>query len=95
MKRRSKANNGFRHSEPVQEALPQHRPDLDEMQREILSVMRKARIGPELIYAYLRTWLMVTKDNLKFLSAADRNDWDCAIAQYFRHRRNDHASFRR
>jgi hypothetical protein len=63
--------------------------DLDELQRDILSIMHAARIPPDLIYAYLRTGLMVTEDNQRYLSAEDREIWNRALAEYSQHRRDD------
>jgi len=44
--------------------------------------MRKARIPAELIYAYLRTGLIVTEERYEHLSPEDRYAWDRAIAEY-------------
>jgi len=59
---------------------------LDELQRDILRVMHMARIAPELIYAYLRTGLIVTQDNQQYISAKDRAAWNRAVAEYSQHR---------
>jgi hypothetical protein len=36
----------------------------------------------ELIYAYLRTGLIVTEDNQRYLTADDRDAWNRALAEY-------------
>ena len=58
--------------------------DMDELQRDVISAMHRARISPELIYAYLRTGLIVTQENQRYLSAKDRDDWNRAIVEYSR-----------
>jgi hypothetical protein len=62
-----------------------HRLELDSLQRDIVAVMRRARIPPELIYAYLRTGLIVAEENYEHLSSEDRHDWDRAIMEYLQH----------
>ena len=59
--------------------------ELDSLQREIVTLMRRARIPPELIYAYLRTGLIVAEENYEHLSSEDRHDWDRAIMEYLQH----------
>lgn len=81
MKRQARANDGLRCSGEVPEVLPNHAPDLNEMQHEILAVMRQARIRPELLHAYLRTGLMMTEENLKLLSEKDLEAWNAAITE--------------
>lgn len=46
--------------------------EVDDLQREMLTVMQKAKIREELIYAYLRTGLIVTEENYKSLAPEDR-----------------------
>jgi hypothetical protein len=58
--------------------------DVDEFQRDVISAMHRARVSPELIYAYLRTGLIVTRENQRYLSAKDRDDWNRAIVEYSR-----------
>jgi len=53
-----------------------------EHNRVILTVMRQARTRPKLIYAHLRTGLIVIEDNLTLLSDEDRDAWNGAIAEY-------------
>ena len=63
--------------------------DLDELQRDIVAAMYRARIAHELIYAYLRTGVIVTEDNQKYLSAEDLDAWNRALFEYSRQLRND------
>jgi len=63
--------------------------DLDELERDMIRVMYRARIAPELMYAYLRTGLMVTQENQQYLSAKDRDDWNRAIVEYARQLRGN------
>jgi hypothetical protein len=57
--------------------------ELDSIQREVVAIMRKARISPELIYAYSRTGLIVTDENYSLISPEDRDAWKRAIVEYF------------
>jgi hypothetical protein len=59
---------------------------VDELQRDILILMHRARIPPDLIYAYLRTGLIVTQDNQEYISAGDRDAWNRAIAEFSQQR---------
>ena len=47
-----------------------------------VEAMRAAGVRPELIYAYERTGLIVTRENRKLMSAADLDEWEDAIAEY-------------
>ena len=58
-----------------------HPLELDSLQREIVTLMRRVRIPPELTYAYLRTGLSVAEDNYQHLSSEDRDAWDRAIME--------------
>ena len=62
-------------------AIP-HPLEVDRLQMEIVRLMRKARISPELIYAYLHTGLIVTEERYEHLSPEDRYGWDRAIVEY-------------
>jgi hypothetical protein len=44
--------------------------------------MRAAGIPPELVYAYERTGLIVTRENRTLMSAADLDEWEDAIAEH-------------
>jgi hypothetical protein len=60
--------------------------NLDSLQRQTVAVMNKARISPELIYAYCRTGVIATDQNYGLLSPEDRDAWERAIAEYSRQR---------
>ena len=63
--------------------------ELDPLQVEILEVMYRARIPEELVYAYLRTGLLVTEENYDYIAPEGRRAWQCAINEYDRlHKRN-------
>jgi hypothetical protein len=63
--------------------------DLDPLQMEILELMYQARIPEELVYAYLRTGLLVTEENYDYVAPEDRHAWLRAINEYDRlHKRN-------
>ena len=48
--------------------------EVDSLQLEFVILMRKADIRDELIYAYLRTGLIVT-ENYDYLTTEDRRAW--------------------
>ena len=56
--------------------------EVDTLQLEIVTLMWQTQIPPELIYAYMRTGLVVTDENYESLSPADKRAWDGAIAEY-------------
>lgn len=56
--------------------------EVDSIQLEIVALMRKAHIRDELIYAYLRTGLIVTDENYDLLTREDQRAWDRAIEEY-------------
>src|SRR5258708_27243575 len=58
--------------------------ELDPLQMEILEVMYQARIPEELVYAYLRTGLLVTEENYYYIAPEDRRAWQRAINEYDR-----------
>jgi len=59
--------------------------EVDSLQLEFVILMRKANIRDELVYAYLRTGLMVTGENYDYLTPEDRRAWDRALEEYARH----------
>jgi len=59
--------------------------EVDSLQLEFVILMRKADIRDELIYAYLRTGLIVTEKNYDYLTTEDRRAWDRALQEYARH----------
>jgi len=58
--------------------------EVDSLRFEFVALMRKANIRDELIYAYLRTGLLVTEENYDYLTTEDRLDWDRASKEYAR-----------
>lgn len=58
--------------------------DDDFMQREIVDAMGRAGIRPELIYAYKKTGVMLTRRNESFAAPEDRAAFDEAIDEYLR-----------
>jgi hypothetical protein len=57
--------------------------DEDSLRESTTQAMRAAGIRPALIYAYERTGLLVTTENRHLISAADLNEWDDAVAEYY------------
>jgi hypothetical protein len=57
---------------------------LETLEHQIAAVMTNARVSPALIYAYCRTGLIVTEENYRLLSPADRAAWDLAIEEFLR-----------
>jgi integrase len=58
--------------------------DMDALQRQVIEAMVQVGIDPALIYAYSKTGLMVTDENLASLSRERRGEWEAAIAGYGR-----------
>ena len=58
--------------------------ELDPLQMEILEVMYQARIPEKLVYAYLRTGLLVTEENYDYIAPEERRAWQRAINEYER-----------
>lgn len=56
----------------------------EELTEATIKAMREAGIDPAMIYAYMKTGLIVTEYNQKILSARDLAEWDNAIAEYRR-----------
>ena len=57
----------------IDEAVDQH----------LLEGMHTAGIHPALIYAYQKTGRIVTQENQTFLSPADIQAWQAAIAEWY------------
>ena len=49
-----------------------------------LDTMRKAGTRPELVYAYQKTGLIVSKAGYENMTPEDRAEYDAAIDEYFR-----------
>lgn len=56
--------------------------EMVDLQCEMVALMQKADIRPELIYAYLTTGLVVTEENYRYLTPEDRRAWNRAVAEY-------------
>ena len=52
------------------------------VQKELVKIMRRTGIPPELIYAYEQTGILVMEEGYKSLSAEDRAEYDAAIDAY-------------
>jgi hypothetical protein len=59
--------------------------DLDEdaLRESTVQAMRAAGIRPALIYAHERPGLIVTSQNRHLISAADLDEWEDAVAEYY------------
>ncbi|QDS37492.1 SEC-C domain-containing protein [Brevibacillus brevis] len=55
---------------------------IEKYQAEIISVMEQAGIAPQLIYAYKKTGLLVTEENMNKISDLDLEEWRSAIEEY-------------
>ncbi len=56
--------------------------DADEVDRQIIDAMAKAEMDPSYIYAYHKTGLLVTDENLRSLSVQDVDEWMSAVKEY-------------
>jgi len=56
----------------------------DKVQGEMVEAMVAAGIDPRLIYAFRRTGLLVSEENLDRLSSRDLREWRAAIEEYDR-----------
>ncbi len=56
--------------------------DMDEMTALVVEAMAKAGVEPTRIYAYRKTGLIVTEENLHLLSEQDLAEWEAAIQEY-------------
>lgn len=52
------------------------------VQKELVKIMRRTGIPPELIYAYEQTGILVLEEGYNNLSEADRAEYDAAINTY-------------
>lgn len=53
------------------------------LQAQMLDVMKKAGIRPEIVYAYKKTGFFPNKAAYEKMSPQDRAEWDAAIDEYF------------
>ena len=56
--------------------------DGDELMRAMVEAMAEAGVDPARIYAYHKTRLLVTEENLHLLSEEDLAEWKSAIQEY-------------
>ncbi len=56
--------------------------DMDELTALMVEAMAKAGVHPARIYAYRKTGLIVTEENLHLLSEQDLAEWEAAIQEY-------------
>ena len=56
--------------------------DMDAFDEELSKAMAAAGISPELIYATVKTGLMVTEDNQDLIPDEGLGEWEAAIAEY-------------
>lgn len=54
-----------------------------DLERETLRVMRAAKSPPSLVYAYRKTGRILTQDNKDKLTAAEMEEWNSAIDEYY------------
>jgi len=66
-------------------------PDYDEptplsekkIEDEMVAVLENVGVGPQIIYAYKKTGLLLTAENESLVSTQDIAEWDAAIDEYF------------
>lgn len=54
-----------------------------EIESEICEIMQMAKLPPAIIYAYKKTGRILTKENQKYATRADLNEWTDAINEYY------------
>ncbi len=60
------------------------RPILDEvLDQHLLEAMHRAGVYPAVIHAYQKTGRLVSKENQKFLSRQERQEWKDAINEWY------------
>ena len=65
--------------------------DPEEIRREMVSIMKEVNIPAEIVYAYQKTGLLVTEDNVHLIAPSDIAEYDAAINEYHvRYRRDVH-----
>ena len=57
--------------------------DLDELTADTLKAMEKAGTRPEIVYAFRKTGLLVTEDNIDQLPQSSLAEWEAAVEEYF------------
>jgi hypothetical protein len=56
----------------------------EEVKERLIGYMEKAHIHPEFIYAFKKTGLLITQENIKKVPDVDIEEWKEAINEYFR-----------
>ena len=54
------------------------------LESDVLEAMKRANIPPEIIFAYLKTGLLLSEENAASYSPDVRAEWQAAIDEYFR-----------
>ena len=57
-------------------------PHAEYLEHVMVETMKKAAIRPELIYAYEKTGRIVTEANQRYLTQAQRAEWQAALEEY-------------
>jgi hypothetical protein len=57
-------------------------PAVEHAEHFIVEGMKKAGIDPAIIYAFVKTGLLVTEANEHLISDVDRAEWDAAVLEY-------------
>lgn len=57
--------------------------DLDELTAETVKAMELAGTRPEMIYAFRKTGLLVSEDNIDKLPQSSLAEWEAAVEEYF------------
>lgn len=61
----------------------------EELERQTVESMQRANVRPHIIYAYRKTGgLLLSRQNEKLASTKDVDDWDAAIDEYYRLKKN-------
>lgn len=60
------------------------RTPITRVRRRIRTLLATSGVPPEIIYAFETTGRIVTKQNRRFLTAAERREWDDAIREFRR-----------
>lgn len=55
----------------------------DESKEAVLSFLNSVNAEPEIVYAFEKTGIVVTKTNKDILSEQELQDWNNAIAEFY------------
>jgi len=56
--------------------------DPAEIEREVVDLLRQAGVNPMFVYAFQKTGMLLSEDNIDIVSADAINQWNAAIAEY-------------